>query len=560
MFMDTHRVCCYDESRYSASDCRGVDMTRLRIAASFLTVILFAATAGAEEAADVFNQLYGDAYRQALGSREADDDLAVAEQIMTGVDQLNDRPVVQAYLLEKVYELTSRTDEGFDDAMNALDSLQGLQPDKLAEHEDRKLQLYMQYYRRAPREDRMIRATEFANAAIEVGEARELREDYAGAQQAYGQGLAIAKGLRLDEASDVELRSRRAAGRAVAQRKVESFSRRMKATPNPAIAKQIAKIYLLELDKPEAAAPYAEKAEDEKLARMTALAAKPLDELGADEALKLGLWYESMADEAPAETKLAVLTRAVDAMEHFLAENDGESIEKVQANVKLEALNKQIAAMSPDAAGGSEDSGDFQRRRTYELVKMVDVKRDAVQAAWIGNEKAIANANGGSEYSEIAFPVKVNGSYKMNVTFSFSDPGNSYWYGHVYLLLPVGNGNKTYYRASIGSYYNGPELGVVGAQPRHIATAYKINKDQNFTASVLNRDGKVKIQIAVNGKVVCTWAGHETELRSKPDVWGARDAGSKEQPGWGVYSLSTTIKSAKIRLIDGTMEKVDKSE
>jgi len=100
----------------------------------------------ADEAADVFNSLYGDDYRKALASRDSNDGRALANKLYAAALSSKDQPALLAVLCEKTWELAGKDPAGLPIIMDSERLLATVSPAKRQELADKFIDALNRFY------------------------------------------------------------------------------------------------------------------------------------------------------------------------------------------------------------------------------------------------------------------------------------------------------------------------------------------------------------------------------------------------------------------------------
>ena len=115
---------------------------------------------------------------------------------------------------------------------------------------------------------------------------------------------------------------------------------------NQAVARQLVRLYVLELKEPQKALAYADRTGNYWIKRYIGLLSTAPNTLGQDEALGLADWHLQMADGATDDGRTLALTRAVGYYRAYLARNPGFASDAEKAKTSLERATDALSAMS----------------------------------------------------------------------------------------------------------------------------------------------------------------------------------------------------------------------
>lgn len=160
----------------------------------------------------------------------------------------------------------------------------------------------------------------------------------------FQQASKIATANKSDRLAGITARIKVVQGKIDVEAKLSDLLARWKSSPdNPALAKELTLLYVLELDRPAEAVPYV--GEDEALKTYVPLAAKDANELGEAVLTEIGGWYESLAAKASPAGKAVAYERAKTYYETFLARHASKDQQYLTAKKALEAVNKQLETL-----------------------------------------------------------------------------------------------------------------------------------------------------------------------------------------------------------------------
>ena len=130
------------------------------------------------------------------------------------------------------------------------------------------------------------------------------------------------------------------AARAVARKRIATLSEQLRAKPDStAIAREIVRLYVVELADPTAAGPFAARAGEPSWPALLAAAARDGDKLAEGECLALGELYRDLTGGASPAGRKSALTRAADCYRRFLELHTTGDAMRLKAQLALEAVN-----------------------------------------------------------------------------------------------------------------------------------------------------------------------------------------------------------------------------
>jgi hypothetical protein len=132
--------------------------------------------------------------------------------------------------------------------------------------------------------------------------------------------------------------------RKAALRKVEAMKERLKAAPDSgAVAQELVRLYVVELQDPPSAAPYADKTGKADTAELLALAAVGASELADTQCLRLADWYMGMVAGSSPTGRKSAYTRAETYYKRFLQLHEAGDAARLKAKIGLQKAQEGLA-------------------------------------------------------------------------------------------------------------------------------------------------------------------------------------------------------------------------
>jgi hypothetical protein len=136
------------------------------------------------------------------------------------------------------------------------------------------------------------------------------------------------------------------AAREAVEKKLRLLKVRLAADPTQfQTAREIVRLYLLELEDPASAAAFVAKTGDPKTVRMIPLAARDLDQLKEGNCLELGDWYRQLATGDSKTARQHALTRAAACYQRFLDVHTTGDAQRLKAKLALGKVRKALEAL-----------------------------------------------------------------------------------------------------------------------------------------------------------------------------------------------------------------------
>ncbi|MBI5726182.1 MAG: hypothetical protein HZA50_19650 [Planctomycetes bacterium] len=110
---------------------------------------VWAQGAAAADPAKAFEELFGPEARAAAASKNTRDAADFARKLMDGLQQVSDNPALREYVLNKAIELAMKDPDGFEIALQAVQTLIGECPSKRGTYKDKLLEIFQARYEKA---------------------------------------------------------------------------------------------------------------------------------------------------------------------------------------------------------------------------------------------------------------------------------------------------------------------------------------------------------------------------------------------------------------------------
>lgn len=296
----------------------------------------------ADEVSDVFDSLFARNIQTVKATRDVDDDIALAGDMITTASTLENKALA-ALIYERVHALTSSSPEGFEIAIDANTRLAALMPDKKLACTQRVSDLRRLAYLRAPRTDKATVGAAYAEALASLGDAQAESNQWEAAVASYRRAAAPALKLNLNARAAIKEKLDVTMARVRLEKKIASLKSTLDSKPNDrATAKELTLLYLSELNDSDAASTAALQAGDPQLLARVKLMAKPVTNLTELEALSLGDWARSLASTASPVGKPRLLFRAHQCYQVFLREHDAIDLSRTKVEVAMRNVEKSL--------------------------------------------------------------------------------------------------------------------------------------------------------------------------------------------------------------------------
>ena len=318
-------------------------------------LLLSAIPALADEAADAFNQLYGEDLKRVAATPADADDLALAKQLLEAAGQVTNQTAFLTLLCEKAHELATKDPAGYPTAKAALDLVAANVAEKKVEPLQKMAAMYQRPYATA-RGDAKAKAGEALIEALKVlADAQAAAADVDGAGVTLRQALIVARRIKSESKAAVQAQLAALAARQKIEKQIAALQAKLAKDPqDTASRKEIVRLYLVQMDNPAEAAKFVDGTLDEATRRYVPAAAKPLEEAPELACKELGDWYRGLADQALAPaTKAAMLERAKGYYERFVDLHQADDLARAGATLMLKKVEDALAKLESKSSPSS---------------------------------------------------------------------------------------------------------------------------------------------------------------------------------------------------------------
>jgi len=261
-----------------------------------------------DQAAMLFDLLYGAEIKRATSSEQSEDAIALASQILASVRTTRLDPAMTSVMCETAYTLAGKSFTGHFVALEAVGALWEKVPEKRFDAAVKWATLYERAYNV---DETRLYAEHAVMALMLAADIGTSNGQYIESEKLWKKAEDLARKFELSQTTNIIARTPAFIVRtkAVAQR--DSLLTKYKSDPsNSDIRRQLLMLELIELDAPARAATYLDSASDETLKTNLPLASMKVHEVAKDTAARLGEWYLSLSEKADVGGRELCLQRA----------------------------------------------------------------------------------------------------------------------------------------------------------------------------------------------------------------------------------------------------------
>jgi len=427
-----------------------------------------------DETVKNFNEMYGEEFNRVLGTRDAQDDRALAAAFLEAARVPNTPQPMIELLCQKALDLAMRAAKDYEAAVGSLEVLAELIPAGKEDCLAQIVALRQRQYDAAKGDAHNAAAELLVEALGKSAQAKADAEDFDGAAALCRHALAVAPTAEAKDA--VKDKIALLAFRQKTARQLADLKAKVAAEPaDKASRGELLRLYLVVLDNPAEAAKYLTDAEDETVRSCLPEAVAPLAEAPGPACLELGDWYLGLSAAAPGCCKAAMLTRAAAYYSRFLELYTVDDELKSRA---ADSLRKTEAALY---AGWTD---------------LLPLARIPETSHWERQGDAIVIRSLHSFSDNLAFLATVEGNYRLRVEVLHNSTG-------MWVRFPVGPARGEWW---LGGRDNTCTLNV-GGKERAGDDSMAVEKGRRYVAeiSVTTRGDQIRVTVAVEGGRPMSW-------------------------------------------------------
>ena len=303
----------------------------------------------------MFQAVFGARARAVRATRETDDDITLADDMVAGVrnsEHLTESMIVR--LCDEAYALCDRTPAGIDVAVRAMRLLALKVPTRQAICRDRILQILRQAYGAARDEARAPARAALIGELESTADALAVAKDWPGAGRYYAQAVTYTLRGSTDRAR-IEAKRARAQRLLHIHADIAEYQAALKTNPKDVAAREkLIRVYLVELNSPADAAKWVSDQSSRELRTNVPRAVEAPASLSGGVCSTMGTWYRGLADTAAMPSKAYMLARARQYMALYLKGRTVRDVAGLKAKIALDKINADLKRLgrSDLLAGG----------------------------------------------------------------------------------------------------------------------------------------------------------------------------------------------------------------
>ncbi len=483
-----------------------------------------------------FDELFGKEIRRVMATPGAEDDLELARTLLLAARKISGESAILGVLCDRAHDLAVRHPDGQGTAVEALrlmtDGLPALRTASL----DRLIALHQkQFTRGGPhREDN---GEALIEVLLERADLHDLDEPLEQQLSYYRRAHAVASAIRSERAEEIKRLSDRATelGRLTLQ--IQTLKAKLQSDQhNRDHARELVRIYLIELDEPLEARKYSFLLDDQARRQQIRLACIPIEKIDGESALSLGDWYRSLETEAGSQSaRTAMLARAEACYDRFIKTHATQDA----LGLRVTAHRQQIQTRLAELGGGDQAATSTTEANWVDLMDLIDPQRDADRGAWVLRGQVLTVEPGGN--AALRLPVRLEGDYELRARLARLGDGG------VMMSFPVGERSASVYLDYPQGHSSlGPIDGIPGYDrdnPARITHGgLKSQQAYHLHLKVKQDNGQTQIRVMLNGRMHTQWSGENDRIGTP--------RGGITTPRLMTWSCGLAVRSLEVRQSD----------
>jgi hypothetical protein len=344
-----------------------------------LALALGADSARAAKPEELFEQIFGAEAKKVAASSSKIDDVDFGAKLLASSKTLTEAPEFRLFLYEKAFDLACQAPKGYPTAKEALDLLEAALPNRKADWDAKRLELYKAIYAGSTGKEHSTAGEDYVTQAIIVGDNCGAAGKWSDALAAYQQALGIATAVRSLNKNQATEKVARAEG----MKDLEGLKERLLKDPdNAPLRASMVRAYV-EADDPASAMPLLNAAVGEPWQTYVPLATKDLDSLPTQVCLELGNWYKTLAFTSKQKSKTILAKRTRDYFSTYVRKLQAEKAPREALTAAREKANAALREIGQDKMFEGVSFRSPGAQRAFEKAIAYLWSQQAGDGAWL---------------------------------------------------------------------------------------------------------------------------------------------------------------------------------
>lgn len=311
----------------------------------------------ADEAAQLFETLYGKKIKAVRSTVTRSDDVSLAQQLLTVARTSTDQSSLLAILCDNAYELGKQRADGYATAIDAMQLLAEHDDERKPEAQDRIVDLLNRQIRTSDRDAAKQAAETMTELLVTIGEEQMKAKQFSDAAKSFQRALIVASRHKLAVVAEIKQQTESAKQAQRTHVEIATLRERLLRDANDtAAAKSLVQLYVVELNDIQSASHYVAQTGDQTLAAYVNASTKPVEQASESACYDLGHWYHGLAGKGSRAAKPVMLGRAHAYLSRYLALHSSADLKRKSAEILVSQIEASLAAdgsnTNANSAGG----------------------------------------------------------------------------------------------------------------------------------------------------------------------------------------------------------------
>ncbi|MCE5278714.1 MAG: LamG-like jellyroll fold domain-containing protein [Planctomycetaceae bacterium] len=299
-----------------------------------------------KKAAGEFDRILGRHVRAALATPAVQDDLSLAEAILTMQAEAAEDVFFAAAMCEKAYELSAPSAAGQTTAATALEQLLALAPWKSRAWLEALVEIRRKSFAASHGEDRVRDGNLLVADTLRLAEALSEDDAFNEACDACYRAIPAAKAIKSDKVEALEAAQARYAALKPIGIAMTVLRKRIEANPADQNARnELMRLYVVERNAPDKAAALLTPGAPADYRDNLPDAQRSAAAMDEHQSLRLGLWYEGLLERATDQGKALIGQRAREYLQQYLDLHETADTRRAQASAALKSVEAMLLSL-----------------------------------------------------------------------------------------------------------------------------------------------------------------------------------------------------------------------
>ncbi len=301
----------------------------------------------AEDAAKVFDEVYGKSLRQVQATPSFADDIELASSLVEAAKTTTDQPQLFELLGDQAFKLAAADPAGLRVAAAATELESSHIPAKKRDLQARLVDAIQRLLPRLRGDEKKELTEKLITTLTEFAEADAAENDFTAAAAQYRHALAAAAGINSPSRERIQSALADIATRQQVLSRIEAAKTKLKANPaDTAAGTELVRLYVVDLDDPAGAQLYTFLIGDEAWKTNIKLAVIDAKDLTGEQCMTMGDWYRSLAEGKSPAIQMPLLTRSLAYYKQFRANHNADDLAAKKAELAARDVNAALIALA----------------------------------------------------------------------------------------------------------------------------------------------------------------------------------------------------------------------